>query len=321
MRLKDKNVLITGGAGFIGSHLVDRVIREDPSKLLVVDNFFLGQESNLREARSTFPDLKVYRIDASDLASMRELAEQEKIDVVFNLAAIPLPMSISYPRWTINVNTEIATTSCELARQGVIDTLIHCSSSEVYGSAEYIPMDERHPHNATTPYAASKAAQDLIVLSYLRTYNINVVIMRPFNNFGPRQNQVSYAGIIPIIIQKVLNKEPIEIFGDGEQTRDYVFVQDTADMFVQIYNEQKTRGLEINLATGHEITINELVRRMLDVMGVPDHPVIHTSPRRGDVRQHCGDISVICDLVGYEPRPVCAEHLEQTISWYKGRKA
>jgi UDP-glucose 4-epimerase len=319
MNLKGKNVLVTGGAGFIGSNLVDRVVLENPASLVVVDNFFLGCEENLVEAREAFPELKVYRLDASDLAAMRDMTQSEHIEVVFNLAVIPLPTSIEYPVWAINTNIALATTFCELARWGCIDTLIHCSSSEAYGSAERVPMDESHPLLATTPYAASKAAADQMVLSYRRTFDIDAVIVRPFNNFGPRQNFGSYAGIIPIVIQRVKRGETVEIFDDGEQTRDYIFVGKTADAFVRVYEKEATRGRVINVATGHEISINQLVARLLNVMGVPDHPVMHKPRRPGDVRRHCGDVSLARELIGFEASAIMDEELEETVSWYLGR--
>src|SRR5262245_30382551 len=250
MKLKGKHVLVTGGAGFIGSHLVDRLAKEDPASLVVVDSFFLGTEENLVEARKAYPDLKLFRMDASNLAAMLQLVISEKIEVVFDLAVVPLPTSLDFPTWTIETNIGIASTFCELARRGYIQTLVHCSSSEAYGSAIHIPMDEEHPLVPCTPYAASKAACDHIILSYRETYNIDTVIVRPFNNFGVRQNPGSYAGIIPIVVRRILRGDPIEIYGDGEQTRDFVFVQDTADAMVQIYEEGKTRGQVINIASG-----------------------------------------------------------------------
>ena len=315
--LKGKNVLITGGAGFIGSNLADRIICENPAHLTVVDNFFLGNEENLKNANSNFKDIRIFRLDASDLASMHQLVETEKIEIVFNLAVVPLPTSLIYPEWTVKINITIPTVFCELARWGCIQTLIHCSSSEAYGSAQYIPMDESHPEQATTPYAASKAGADQIVLSYRRTFGIDTAIARPFNNFGPRQNPGTYAGIIPIVINRVQRGKPIEIFGDGLQTRDFIFVNQTAEAMIRIYGSESTRGRIINVSTGQEITINNLVSRMVSIMGVPHHPIVHTAPRPGDVRRHCGDIRLLRELTGYEPSPITDENLRETIDWYQ----
>jgi UDP-glucose 4-epimerase len=320
--LRDKSVLVTGGAGFIGSHLVDRIILEQPGNLVVVDNFFLGHEDNLAAARSAFPALVVHRLDASDLAAMHQLVQAEAIEVVFDLAVIPLPTSLRYPVWTVQTNVGIATTFCELARWGSIKTLIHCSSSEAYGTAQYVPMDESHPQMAITPYAASKSAADQVVLSYWRTFGIDAAIVRPFNNYGPRQNPGTYAGIIPIVIQKVKRGEPIEIHGDGTQTRDFIFVRDTADALVRGYEEEATRGKVINIATGHEISVNNLVTRLLDVMGAPEYPRVYTAPRPGDVKRHCGDIGLARRLIGFDPPVITEGYLRETVDWYlRGQEA
>ncbi len=316
MKLAGKSVLISGGAGFIGSHLADRIIKEDPANLVIVDNFFLGNETNINGVRRQFPAMKLFRLDASDLATMRHLVMSEKIDVVFNLAVIPLPASLLYPTWTINTNIGIAMTFCELARCGSIKTLVHCSSSEAYGSALHIPMDENHPLIPSTPYAASKAAADQIVLSYQQTFGIDTVIVRPFNNFGPRQNPGSYAGIIPIVVQKIKSGEPIEIFGDGEQTRDYIFVRDTVHAIVRVYEEESTRGRAINVATGYEITINKLVADLVRNAGVPNHPIIHTDERPGDIKRHCGDMKLAHELISFQPSAINDENLRETIEWY-----
>jgi len=320
MKLQGKSILVTGGAGFIGSHLVDRLIREGPARLIVVDNFFLGREENLAEARRSFPDLKIYRLDASDLAAMHQVVQAEQIEVVFNLAVVPLPTSLQYPVWTVQTNVGIATTFCELARWGCLQTLIHCSSSEAYGTAQYVPMDEAHPQAAITPYAASKAAADQVVLSYWRTFGIDAAILRPFNTFGPRQNPGTYAGVIPVVIQRVRRGLPVEIHGTGEQTRDFTFVRDTAEAFVRCYEQEKSRGRVINVATGKETSVNELVSRLLRILGVPGHPIVHTSPRPGDVMRHCGDVRLARELLGFVPPALSDEHLEETVAWYLSRE-
>ena len=316
MKLTGKNILVTGGAGFIGSHLVDRIIKENPANIVVVDNFFLGRESNLEKANKDFSGLQILRLDASSFSSMRQITQTEKIDVVFDLAVVPLPTSLHYPAWTMEQNVGIATTMCELARCGYIQTLIHSSSSEGYGSAQYVPMDEKHPLAPCTAYAASKIAADLLVLSYYQTFSIDTVILRPFNNFGPRQNHTSYAGIIPIVIRRVKNGQPIEIHGDGEQTRDYIFVRDTVEAFVSVYQEKQTRGKVINVGTGQETSINALITAILDVMRKPNHPVIHTAPRAGDVRRHCADDKLARSLINFTPSILSKENLEETVDWY-----
>ncbi|MGV1003181.1 MAG: dTDP-glucose 4,6-dehydratase [Candidatus Nanopelagicales bacterium] len=316
MSVRGKSVLVTGGAGFIGSHLVDRLIADEPARLTVVDNFFLGQEANLAEAKAARPDLEIVRLDASDLAAMQDVVTTRRIEQVFDLAVIPLPTSLTYPAWTIMTNVGIVTTFCEIARRGLIDALLHVSSSEAYGSARYVPMDEEHPHDSITPYAASKSAGDRIIESYVRTFDINARTVRPFNNFGPRQNPGSYAGIIPIVVRKVREGNPIVIHGDGEQTRDFIYAPNTAEMIVRVAETEACRGRILNVATGHETSINELVARLLRVMGAPDHPVEHGPERPGDVRRHCADIAQARKLLNYEPVTINDEDLAKTVEWY-----
>lgn len=314
--LAGKNVLVTGGAGFIGSHLVERIAAEDPARLVVVDNLFLGKEENLTAARARFPSLKVYRQDAAEFDPMAAIVASESIDVVFNLAIVPLPASLVNPRWTVDVNVALATVPSELLRLGYYQTLIHFSSSEAYGSAGYVPMDEDHPCLPSTPYAASKLAGDYVVLSYRETYGIDAAIVRPFNNYGPRQNAGAYAGILPIVIGNALRGEPVHIFGDGEQTRDFVFVRDTADAAILVYETAATRGRIVNVASGRETTINALVHELLSALGI-DVPVVHEAARPGDVRRHCGGIELARRLIGYEPRTSLLDGLRETVDWYR----
>jgi UDP-glucose 4-epimerase len=317
MSVTSKSILVTGGAGFIGSHLVDRLIRDNPARVTVVDNFFLGSAHNLAFAELSDVDLEVIRLDASDLAAMQDIVQRRSVDTIFDLAVIPLPTSLTYPAWTVQTNVAIATTVSELTRRGLVERLLHVSSSEAYGSARYIPMDEDHPHDSITPYAASKSAADRIIESYVQTFGMDVTVVRPFNNIGPRQNPGSYAGIVPIIVKRVMTGVPIEIHGDGEQTRDFIFVRDTADLIVRIHDAPECRGEVFNLASGVETSVNDLVRRLLDIMGVPDHPIVHRDPRPGDVRRHLADTTKLTKVLGHDTPHLTDAALAETVEWYR----
>ena len=315
MSLKNKSVLVTGGAGFIGSHLADRLIKEEPENLVVVDNLFLGKMSNLNEAKRNYPNLKIYNQDASEYNAMEKIIEENGTEVVFNLAIIPLPTSLIKPEWTFKENVDITLILCELARKDFFDTLIHCSSSEAYGSAVYVPMDEDHKLGALTPYAASKAATDLLVLSYYNVFSIDTSIIRPFNNYGPRQNEKSYAGVIPITIKRILGGESPIIYGDGEQTRDYIYVTETADATIQIYNQKNTRGKLLNVGSGKETSINALVKTIMMLLG-SDKPIIYEKPRPGDVKRHIADISLAKKLINFKQKIDLEEGMKWTLDWY-----
>jgi len=316
MSLEGKSILVTGGAGFIGSHLVDRLVSEKPSNLVVVDNFYLGKEINLEPAKASYPGLKVYRQDASDCEAMKNIVKSEDIQVVFNLAIVPLPASLVHPRWAYEQNNGLTLCLCELARDGYFDTLIHFSSSEAYGSCQYAPMDESHPLHPTTPYGASKAATDLTVLSYVSAFNIGASIIRPFNNYGPRQNEGNYAGVVPLTIKRILSGKAPVVYGDGEQTRDYIYVTETADAAVEVYNCARTRGRVINIASGSEISINKLVRLIAERMG-DNKTVVYEKERPGDVRRFIASINLARDLINFKPRISLEEGLKLTIEWYK----
>jgi UDP-glucose 4-epimerase len=315
MSLKNKSVLVTGGAGFIGSHLVDRLVREEPERITVVDNLFLGKESNLNDARASFPGIRFYRQDASDHEKMSDILKREGVQVIFNLAVIPLPASLTQPRWSFEQNVDIALTICELAREDLFDTLVHFSSSEAYGTSEYAPMDEKHPLNGTTPYAASKAACDQLIFSYCRTFGMDASIIRPFNNYGPRQNEGSYAGVIPLTVKRILKGESPVIYGDGKQTRDYLYVGDTANAAVEIYNNKSTRNKVLNIASGKEISVEALIgdiSRCMNFCG----PINYEKERAADVRRHIANIYLAEDLIGFKPTIDINYGLGKTVDWY-----
>jgi UDP-glucose 4-epimerase len=315
--LAEHNILITGGAGFIGSHLVDALVLEKPKNIVVVDNLFLGKRGNLDEAMRNYKNLHFIIEDAGDSRAMQDILKEYNVDLVFNLAVIPLPKSLEDPAWTISENIKLTTTVCELGRQGFYKQLIHFSSSEAYGTAIKVPMTEDHPLIPSTPYAASKLASDYIALSYFKTFGFPVVVIRPFNNYGPRQNEGSYAGIIPIVIKKIQRGDPIEVFGDGEQTRDFLFVKETIRAALKLAQDTSALGKVVNIASGKETSINALVNSMLQIMGLEEYPIIHTDPRPGDVRRHCGGIELAHELIGFKSETPLQEGLRETIDWYR----
>ena len=310
-------MLVTGGAGFIGSHLCEKILEYHLEKLIIVDDFSLGKKRNI----STIEDkenVEVYKIDASDYNLMDDLFDKVNIDITFNLAVVPLPASLTNPKKTIDTNILITSTLCELLRRGKYETLMHTSSSEAYGTAiyEHKPMDENHPTFPITPYAASKLACDHIVLSYHKTFGLDVAVIRPFNAYGPRQNEKSYAGVIPITICRILRGEAPIIHGDGFQTRDYTYVEDIAEAIPKLYEASSTRGRIVNLASGKEICIKELIFLIMDLMDYSSNP-IYTNPRPGDVRRHVGDISLAREIISYSPKTSYEAGLRKTIAWYK----
>ncbi|MBS3171257.1 GDP-mannose 4,6-dehydratase [Candidatus Woesearchaeota archaeon] len=317
MSLSNKSILVTGGAGFIGSHLVDALTEENPENLVLLSNFFLGKEENIKEAKEKFPKLKVCNGSAADYNVVRKILEDNKIDIVYNLAVIPLPASLKDPLWSTLENINIALNICELLRIDCFKKLIHFSSSEAYGSALKVPMNEKHELNPETPYAASKASGDLIVDSYYRTFKLDTSILRPFNNYGPRQNAGKFAAIIPLFIKKMMNKEnTLTINGDGEQTRDFIYVTDTANAAVEFSKNKNVVGKTINIASGREISMNylaELLCREMDFKG----KINHGPGRPGDVRRHFADISLAKKLLNFEPKVKFEEGIKLTCDWYK----
>jgi UDP-glucose 4-epimerase len=289
-----------------------------------VDNFSLGRPDNISFEIDHAVNFHMDHSDAGQIQNMIRLFDRYKIDIIFNLAVMPLPHSLRFAKVNFDVNTGIVSTLCELLREGLYEKLIHFSSSEVYGSKQKeIPMDESHPLGPSTPYAASKAAGDLLALSYHRTFGLDIRIVRPFNNYGPRQNDGSYAGIIPLTIKRLLNGERAIIYGDGNQTRDYTHVEDTCRAALDIAENDQCRGKVINVASGKEMPVLDLITMIQDCMeerGIKVGRQIRLlPPRPGDVRRHIANIYLAEDLIGFKSEVEFNAGLSRTIEWYLER--
>ena len=317
--IKGKHALVTGGAGFIGSHLVDLLLSEEVKQLTVVDNFFLGTLSNLADAYHRMLPLRIVRLDASDDCAVREaFSKFVPVDVVFDLAVIPLPTSLVRPQFCFDTNVRITSVLCELLREGCFQTLVHFSSSEAYGSARIVPMGEDHPLDPLTPYAASKAASDHLVRTYAATFGVDALVVRPFNNYGPRQNDQQYAGIIPTLLKCAFGNDVFTIFGDGQQTRDYMFVTDTVRAALNLYECTQARGKVVNIGSGQEISIIDLKTKIEQILG-RHVPTEYREPRPGDVRRHRADIKLLESLIEFEPQISIDEGLTRTVEFYRQR--
>jgi UDP-glucose 4-epimerase len=308
--------LVTGGAGFIGSHLVDRLLGGGDT-VVVVDSFFLGKEANLAPARVHGDRLTVYREDAADEGAMRAIVGRHEPEVVFNLATKALRYSFFNPAGAGRVNVDVALTLAELLRAGSYDHLVHVSSSEVYGSAERVPMDEDHPLLPETTYAAGKAAADLVLASYVRMFDLDIRVVRPFNNYGPRQNDGDLAAIVPLTVRRILAGQRPVLEGDGAQTRDFTFVADTVAGIVALAAHPKARGTAVNLGSGRETSMRLLVETIASLLGY--HGEIELAPPRpADVLRHCADVGRAEALIGPVASCPLEEGLARTIDWYRG---
>lgn len=316
--LTGKNIMVTGGAGFIGSHLVDRLIQEHPNKIVVIDNLFLGKLENLEYAKSNFDNLIIYIRDASIFPVLEEIIVKEEIKTVFDLATIPLPTSYVQPKWTYENNIRLVLNFCELLRQGKFDFYVHCSSSEAYGTAQFVPMTEDHPLNPTTTYGASKASQDILIQAFDKMYDLNFFIFRPFNNFGERQNDQAYAGLIPVTIKKVLRGEKPVQHGDGKQTRDFIYVKDTVDAVVRASKSPKSRKQILHVCRGREIEIGRLIRIICDEIGYNGEIEVVPNPRPKDVTRHFASNEKLKSIIDFNPTDL-ETAIGRVIDWYRGK--
>ncbi len=315
LSIKGKTVLVTGGAGFIGSHLCDTLLEKGAGKVVCLDNFFLGKMENLQEATS-HENFVLYHDDARNFGTVQAILGKEQVDVVFNLATIALNYSFFNPFDAYMVNVEIANTLLELLKMEQYRTLIHVSSSEAYGSAKYSPMDENHPTDPTTPYAAGKAAADLMIHSFSKVLELDISIIRPFNNFGPSQNaEGPLAAIIPATARKIRQGETPMIEGTGEQTRDFIYVKDTVRALVAAYENEDSRGKIINIGSGSDISINYLMKKICDYLGY-DGEIERRESRKSDVQKLCASSDRAKKYLGFTPEYTFEEALKETLDWY-----
>lgn len=308
-------ILITGGAGFVGSHLCDRFVKNGDT-VICLDNFFNGDLINIRHLLN-YRNFKLIKGDIRDFELLEKISQG--VDVIFHLAAqVHVDRSYIEPKLTYDINVGGTQNILEVARLHDIEKIIHASTSEVYGSAMYAPIDEKHPLNAPHPYGASKIAADRMCYAYNITYGMNVNILRFFNIFGPKQRDTGYGGVISIFTRRVLNNIPPIIFGNGEQTRDYTYIDDVVNGYELALNYDQKLSEPINFGTGSEISIKEIATKIIDICGKSDElSPVYIEPRIGEVKRLIANAGKAKDLLGWEPKYDFDTGLKNFIDWYK----
>ena len=310
-----KKVLITGAGGFIGSHLTERLASLGASTRALVRYSSTGSVGWLEDSPSR-DDIEFVHGDILDPDIMRTAVAD--VDVIFHLAAlIAIPYSYLAPESYVRTNIQGSLQVFQAALRAGTSRVIHTSTSEVYGSARYLPIDESHPLQGQSPYSASKIGADKIAEAFHSAFDLPVVTVRPFNTFGPRQ---SARAIIPTVISQCLTREAVHL-GSLHPTRDFTFVVDTVEGFIAAASVQHVEGKTINLGTGKEVAIGEIAKRIIQLVGTDVEVVTDPErirPVRSEVDQLCASNELARDILGWKPSHSLEAGLEQTIEWIRG---
>jgi len=299
--------LVTGGAGFIGSNLV-RLLLDEGHDVTVFDSFASGFRSNLER----LPITRLVVGDVRDLSLVESAIEG--VEVIFHLAAsVGNTRSIDHPIVDAEVNAIGTLNVLETARRKGVRKIVVSSSAGIFGELKALPISEGHAIEPDSPYGASKLYAEKVALSYSKLYQLEVVCLRYFNVFGINQRYDAYGNVIPIFAQRLIFGEPITIFGDGEQTRDFINVADVARANYMAGVNQGVSGA-FNLGSGISITINELVKMMQEISGRRTQ-VTHGPMRKGDVRHSRADITAINKALGWQPRAEFGRALTEYMTW------
>lgn len=317
MNINNKNVVVTGASGFIGSHLTEELVRRGADVKAFV-HYNSRNDWGLLELleKDVLSKIEVIAGDITDPFFVRNVTKDS--DIVFHLAAlIGIPYSYVAPENYVNVNIKGTLNVLQAALDNEVGKVVHTSTSETYGTAEYTPIDEAHPLKGQSPYSASKIGADKIAESYYRSFDLPVATIRPFNTFGPRQ---SARAIIPTIISQALTKDEVHV-GSLSPVRDLTFVKDTVNGFIEIGTSEKSVGELINIGRGSGVTISELLKRILQILGKEDIRVVEdmdrVRPDKSEVMELICDNSKAKHLLDWSSQYTLDEGLAETIEWMR----
>ncbi|MBN1161420.1 MAG: SDR family oxidoreductase [Dehalococcoidales bacterium] len=303
--LKDKNILVTGGAGFVGSHIVDSLSSQN--NVIVMDNLFTGLLSNLEKSKDR---IKFVKADILDKALVKDIVED--VDYIFHLAAhVGYIRSIKDPYYDMEVNIKGTLNLLEACRGSRVKRLIFSSSAAIYGDVKHLPIDEDHPLYPKSPYAVSKMAAEKYCFAFHKVHGIPVVALRYFNIYGPRQDTSEYANAIFIFLDKFRGKKPITIYGDGEQTRDLIYIRDVVEANILAATHPAAVGGVFNIATGLATTINQLVDLIRQVSGY-EGTANYVPFRAGEIIHSQANVEKAGKVLGFRPKTSLKDGLALT---------
>lgn len=306
--IKNKTVLITGGAGFIGSHLAQELCTENHVK--VFDNFSTGSAKNLRGI-----ELEIIEGDIRNLDEVKNALNG--VNIVFHEAAVvSVDRATEDPFESMSTNILGTLNLLNACLDSDVERIIYASSSEVYGEPEYLPMDEKHPLNPNSCYGVSKLAGERYCLVFHELYGLKTTCLRYFNVYGPRQRSTIYGGVVSIFVKRLLENKPPIIFGDGNQTRDFTYIRDNVLANILAVNKRRSIGEVINIGTQCQTSINKLAELLIKITDSDLTPE-YTKPRPNDILRREADISKAKRLLGYEPRYTLEKGLEELVEWAK----
>lgn len=315
MELDGKRILVTGADGFIGSHLVEMLFAQG-AQVTALSQYNSFNFWGWLETLDCLSDIKVVSGDVRDPHFCREITQET--DVVFHLAAlIAIPYSYVAPDSYVDTNVKGTLNICQAAKENGCERVIHTSTSEVYGTARYVPIDETHPLQPQSPYSASKIGADQMALSFHLAFDLPVTIARPFNTYGPRQ---SARAVIPTIIGQIANGEKEIRLGDLSPTRDFNYVLDTCAGFIALAQSDKAIGEVVNIGSGREISVADtlnIIKTLMksDVKFITDAQRIR--PKDSEVFRLCCDKTKIMELTGFKPAHTLEQGLQHTIDWFQ----
>jgi len=317
MSRRYSKILVTGGAGFIGSHIVDRLLTAG-FKVVVIDNLCTGRLENIA-SHQTRKNFHFIQGDIRNLDLINNMLQD--VDAVFHAAAlVSVPSSVENPVLTSEVNVTGTLNLLKGCLDFSVKRFIYVSSAAIYGKIETLPLHESLVPQPISPYGASKLAAENYCKVFYEVYGLATVCLRYFNVYGPRQTYGPYSGVITIFINQLLSNQRPIIYGDGEQTRDFVNIQDVVDASMLALARKSAVGEVFNIGTGYATSINKVARLLQEITGKTELEPLHTNPRTGDIRHSYADITKARKVLGYNPKVDLKEGLAQFVKWHMQRE-